>query len=825
MSGVSWGPRTGMHLRFRWLAAIILAGPLTAYGQATGAAGAPAGPNPSAESADSSQNALAEIVVTARKREERLVDVPVAVSEVSAATLSTVPTTTLTQIGNLVPGVSMERMGGGGTGASFEIRGVGQLAQDFNTEQPVALNIDGVQVTKGPAAQIPFFDLESVEVLKGPQALFFGKNSPAGVVSLNSAGPGSTLEGYTRAGYEFSASSPSIESAISIPLTDALSIRIAGHYDHDNAGYVHNAAGPIANPFDPAEPLPGAANSEEPLNRNGAARITVAYKPGGAFDATFKLLGGYHHDDGGQTEEVVSCGGAAHPTTINLLDPTQSATDPFGDCSANHINSNGNGPPAIVSAFLGGPRDGKPFTETSVVLSSLTMSYKFDLPLTLTSVTGAYHTKRNDYDNYDLTVYAQALEAEYDKDTQLSEELRLTSDFSGPVNFTAGTYYEHDQHDVGDTDRVFNLPLYFGPGPYAGISNDLIMQARDRAQSYSFFGELRWKIVDNLELAAGARYSHDNRSAQIGNLFNYFDLIAPTANPFSPAGVFYNPSVSANNVSPQATLTYHPMRNVTLYGAFKEGYLAPSVGNPANITNVSTAADPNSQFIYQPERVSGGELGAKGILLDGALTGDLTVYRYDYRDLQVATFHPDTLSFLPGNVGRARNQGIELQTAYQVARDFALRASAVYSDLKFLEYPGAQCYPGESTTLCPNGLQDLSNTRYGDGPFTGKIGFLFTHNLTDSFSASLGADVSHTTAAPAYERDPYAVAPAYTWVDATLRIYQPRGPWEISVLGNNLSNAIYYKNFIFKPLGAPNDIGAQSISTPRMVAVRVQYRF
>ena len=187
---------------------------------------------------------IEEIVVTARKRTERLVDVPVAVSEVTAQTLADVPSVSLTQIGNLVPGVSLERMGGGSSGAAFTIRGVGQLAQDYNTEQPVALNIDGVQVTKGGAAQIGFFDLQEMQVLKGPQALFFGKNSPAGVVAIDSVTPGQTREGYARVGYEFSTSSPAMDAAITIPLTDTLSVRLAGHYSHDNSGDVRNVQGP-----------------------------------------------------------------------------------------------------------------------------------------------------------------------------------------------------------------------------------------------------------------------------------------------------------------------------------------------------------------------------------------------------------------------------------------------------------------------------------------------------------------------------------------------------------------------------------------------------
>ena len=140
------------------------------------------------------------------------------------------------------------------------------------------------------------------------------------------------------------------------------------------------------------------------------------------------------------------------------------------------------------------------------------------------------------------------------------------------------------------------------------------MEARDKAESYSVFGQLSWKILEQLELAGGARYTHDTRSATIQNIFNYFDLF-PT-NPFSPVGVIYNPSISESNVSPEATLTYHPQSDITLYAAYKTGYLAGAIGNPANVSNYTTLPNPNDNFIYKAEKVHGFELGAKGLLFD-----------------------------------------------------------------------------------------------------------------------------------------------------------------------------------------------------------------
>jgi iron complex outermembrane receptor protein len=794
------------------------------------ALGAPTTPT-SDPSVEDTTTGLPEIVVTARKREERLVDVPVAVTEISAEMLKQVPDVSLTQIGNLVPGVSLERTGGGTGGAVFTIRGVGQLAADYNTEQPVALNIDGVQITRGPAAQIGFFDLESVQVLKGPQALFFGKNSPAGVVNVQSVTPGHILEGYVRTGYEFSASSPSFDGAVSIPLTDSLSVRLAGHYSHDNSGYIENRAEPIANPFDgPTEPLPGAANSEGPLNRDGVGRVTVAWRPEGNFDATLKVLGSYHHDWNGSTAEITNCGANIHPTDVNPL-TGQAALDPFGDCTANHQISTGNAPTDILNHFVGGPSNGQPFTETRVWLSSLQVNYAFANKMDLTSVTGIYHNNYSAFGNFDSTVFAQAIDAEAIVDTQISEELRLASRFDGPVNFTTGAYYEHQKQDTINTDRIAPLPAYPLPGPYSGASNSVAMTAANKADSYSVFAQMSWKILDNLELAGGARYSHDDRTATVQNVFNYFDLLAPAfgiPNPFSSVGVVLTPKLNENNVSPEATLTYHPMRDVTLYGAFKTGYLAGAIGNPANVSNFTALADPSSGLIYKPEKVKGGELGAKGVFFDDKARADVTFFRYDYTDLQVSTYHPESNAFFPGNAGKSTNQGVEIQGAYRLTRDFTISASASYIDLKFIDYTGAQCYPGQTPAQGCSALtnsQDLSGTHFGDGPFNVKVGGAYVHSLTGTMSASLDASVYHVSRSPNYERSPLAATPAYTLVNASLRIFQPKGPWEVSVIGTNLNDGIYYKNFAFKPLGAQDDIQSQSVSLPRQVTLRVGYNF
>jgi iron complex outermembrane recepter protein len=784
-------------------------------------------------SSHGSEGALEEVVVTARKKEERLVDVPVAVTELDAEALDQYSARDLTDIGNLIPGVSFERTAGGSSGATLTIRGVGNLASDYGNEQPVAVNIDGVQVTKGHVADLGFFDLESVQVLKGPQSLFFGKNSPAGVVALDSVTPGSQFEGYVRSTYEFSQEMPSVEGAVSIPLSDTLSIRFAGRYTDQLRGYFTNYAQPTPDPFDPGNlTLPGTAHRYGPDERNGIGRITVAWKPTNNFDATFKFLWSDYRDDGGAAaQEVFTCGGNSHPTTVNLLNPAQAYQDPFGGCSANYSVSNGNAPAQILEHFFGGGANGEPFSHTSTLLSSLNLTLR--LPdVTLTSVTGFYDSSEGAFDNYDLTVYGQALDAQHDRDHQFSQELRAASTLAGPLNYTVGAYYEYDRHEVGDTDKIFPLGPYPVRGPYFGDYNTLDAESTDISKNYSFFGQLSWKILDNLELAGGARYSHDDRSAVIGNVFNFFDALVPAAtNPFSPAGVTYSPHITETNTSPEATLTYHPSHDITLYGAYKTGYLSGGIANPANVSNYTALADPTAPFIYGQEKVKGGEVGVKGIFLDGTFRGDLTLFHYRYTDLQVETFNPETLSYTIRNAGSSTDQGIELQGLYSFDKHLSVHGSLELVDLKFGSYADAQCYPGQTAAQgcnnvgLPNASQDLRGTRYGDSPVSANLGLNYDHALNDMLSYTLASDVYFNSRAPAYERDPLAVTPAYILVNASVGLYHPGSGWTFHLIGTNLSGAFYYKNFLFKPLGANNDISAESIALPRQIAIEADYKF
>src|ERR1700722_2156777 len=165
---------------------------------------------------------IEELVVTARRRSERLIDVPVAVTAVTVEQIRQYDLTEAANIKIVAPQITLDR-GFTGAGASISMRGVSSSSLDAGVEQSVLLDFDGMAMSRGRILNDAMFDLEGIEVLKGPQALFFGKNSPGGVVSVKSADPTDTFTGFARVGYEVTTNHDhSVEAAISGPITSSL---------------------------------------------------------------------------------------------------------------------------------------------------------------------------------------------------------------------------------------------------------------------------------------------------------------------------------------------------------------------------------------------------------------------------------------------------------------------------------------------------------------------------------------------------------------------------------------------------------------------------
>jgi iron complex outermembrane receptor protein len=732
---------------------------------------------PVERSGSDSLNQLQDIVVTARRSEESLMSVPVAVTAISGEAISRAGATNLEKISELAPQVMITRASSG-NGGIISIRGLGTPALDAALDQSVSVNIDGVQAGRGNIIAQGFFDLGQVEVLKGPQALFFGKNSPAGVISLRSVNPTDKLEGYVKAGYEFVANQRYGEAAIGGPISDTLKGRIAVRGSKMD-GYVKNTAIDLAtNPFYPGFPTfagPKRNGGEELIGR-----ATLVYTPTDSFDATLKVSGGTFKDNGPTSQAY--CPGLTLPTVNYVV----TVADPAGDCEADNRYQSAGIAPALA-ATQPGARDGTPFTDTWSTLAALTMNYHFP-NLTLTSVTGLMKLRLNQASSFSYSSFGVIYGAVSEDTRTLSQELRLVSDYDGPLNFTLGGFYE-DMKRSSEVNIGF-LGTVFGPGAGTGKYHSYENLASNEGKTSSAFGQLRWKLMEPLELAAGVRYTHETKDVAAVNSFVHpiqgvvFGLRAQ-GNPL-------NIKFSDSNWSPEATLSWKPREGTLVYAAYKTGYKSGGVSNPSRLSAIST----NDDLIYKSENSRGVEVGLKSYLADRTVRIEATAYSYLYKNLQVSAFDQlASMSFLT-NAASARIKGAELAGEWNPARGLKLNGSATYNIAKYKSFPNAICYLGQTApTGCVGGQQDLTGrplTRAPKWTFSG--GGSYDTALASSLMLGLNANASYTGKYHTQEdHDPATVQKGFWLLNGGVRLYDQDAGWELSVIGRNLANQYYRK--------------------------------
>jgi outer membrane receptor protein involved in Fe transport len=770
----------------------------------------------------SNTDTIETVTVTARKRNERLIDVPVSANAMTQETLERYATTNLTSIVNQLPQVSVDSASSG-NGAIITVRGIGSSSVDAGIEQEVTVNIDGVPVSRGRVINQAVFDQQSVEVLKGPQALYFGKNSPAGVISLNSVNPGDQFEGYVRAGYETTASQYMLEGAVTLPMTDDLSARVALRGSDMTGGYVKNVSAPITDPaLLPAKlvaggiTLPGAPESEYPGSKELTGRFTLVYTPDDKFDATFKFLGANYHDNGPSMSTVMlSCGpGQAGPMSLDLgSSPARYLLDPYGSCSPNDRTSSMGTIPAEVAALYPGSHGGIPFMDVRTYLSSLTMNYQLTSDLTLTSVTGYYNMAERQFSNYDYTVFSIASGQNDDYNRTWTQELRLSSSFDFPVNFTAGFFYQHDNRRFEQSGSIG----YLGPDPITGQTNFSSAEDFYKGETYSGFAELNWKIADNVELAGGARYTLEEKYGDSGNTY----IIQPYQAAYLSPAIRLVGNIVEHNVSPQATLSWHPTADTMLYAAYKTGFKSGGWSTPTRYSSKATVD--NQQF--DQETVRGGEIGLKFAEMDGALTGDITGYHYIFKGLQLTAYDVPTASYFTTNAGSAAVDGIELNIGYQALRELALRASAGYNHARYDSFPGAQCFTGQTTAEgCVAGVQNLAGQPLSRAPdWSGNVGATYNYPLTQNYVLSLTTDVKFSTPYNVTTTNsPFGWQSGFATWDASARLSDDL--WEFAVIGRNLTDTVYAVIGGDKPLGPRGQVSG-TLGLPRTITLQVSRHF
>lgn len=793
--------------------------------------------SPSAALAQDTGDAAADsgdIIVTARKRQESILKVPVVVTAVTGEQLTTTQVTTITDLPRLVPGlvISGNLLS---IGPQVTIRGVGTSSFDPGVDQSVSLNIDGLSLGQGLAFGSAMFDVGQVEVLKGPQALFYGKSSPGGVISLRTADPTDKFELIASAAYEIEAREARGELVVSGPLSPTVKARLAAMYSKGEGYFINNAV-PVAGTGAVAP-----TNSRNPQPKNFVVRGTLLWNPSDSFSARLKVNHANDRAENAELKQLSNCPeGAAGvtfgsglvpgiPAAPNFLTPV----DPIRFIGSDNCKYDRYAAQVYLdpAAFPGVPNGGVPYLENEQNFGTLELNYDLTPDLSLTSTTAYYKLKSSSSVNPTLTAGSAPLFGVTNRFSrrEFTQELRLESDFSSPLNFTLGAFFEDGQL----RDRVrFIRNIRFGAlSPqivgqpflsYFDILNDDRESTVD-IKTYSVFGQLRYKISPQLELAAGVRWSDETRTLDVfdfnNNVFNIPG--APSQVNITPLLKPGSTRVHASNASPEATLTWTPTDDVTVFGSYKKGYKSGSF-------SVAVPAAAGGDKKFNDERVEGYEIGLKSRFIDRSLLANLAWYDYRYNGLQVGViegFANGSPVINTRNSGAARTYGIDLDLQYrpQGVEGLSINASLNWNRANYKQLDTLGCYPNQTVAqgcnlnpvpVTPTATnpatvrylaQNLNGAQMIRAPeWSGNFGFSYEFPVTSGWKLQFNNNNQFSSRYPSYLANgrptradtglPDNLQPSYFKFDAGLALRSEDNRWEFAVIGKNLGDKLVASN-------------------------------
>ena len=784
-----------MHSRLitaAWFATVFLSSPGRAQQTASSSA------------SDASGN-LEEIVVAARRRSETLLSSPVVVTALGADELDRRGITSMEDIARTVPSLVITNSSGDVQGGTVVLRGIGSADANQFSDQSVAFNIDGVQVARATPKRMSEFDLEQVEVLKGPQALYFGKNSPGGIIVINSADPTKDYEAHLSASYEAIGDEKREEGYVAGPITDTLGFRIAAFNDR-LGGWSTNMATPSA--------LYGPSPQSVPNDHEYGGRLTLKFEPSDAFNARLKFEAGNLDTEGAfeNTQRVVCPLGA----------PQFGGPD---DCTANDKVVRANYGPLVYGRF-GAPfsEDGVPYLTQVQYLGGLDMNYNLPDSLVLSSQTGYYKNQTrvaDDLNGTDTTLPARIVAAAFEFGIrEISQEVRLTSNFTSPLNFMVGAFYQHD-------DMSYSSVGILNATSPSLISNYRVTQT---GNAPSIFASLSYKPIEELEISGGARWSYEKK-----NFAAYNALTGALYNPALPSGTL-KPQDSWHNLSPELTLAWRPTELLTVFASYKEGFLSGGY----NSGNGNEGLDRS----YNEETVKGFEAGVKSRLLDGTLRTDFDAWDYKIDGQQVASLLANFTSNV-NNAAASRTYGAETHAGWtSPIAGLEFHGGITYTHARYLSYTNAPCFSGQTPAAGCNldfnsaagayVAQNLSGAPLPRAANWGEtLGASYSTNdaLGNKYTLSVDGDGTSSFNTDT-TNNANSIQKGYRLLDAALRL-ETRPGIELALIGKNLTNEYYFTRSVDEPLtggrtGTATGFRADTqadVSRGREIIMRFSYRF
>jgi outer membrane receptor protein involved in Fe transport len=303
-------------------------------------------------------------------------------------------------------------------------------------------------------------------------------------------------------------------------------------------------------------------------------------------------------------------------------------------------------------------------------------------------------------------------------------------------------------------------------------------------------------------------------------------------NPHAPSvGILLYPqdkviyvSAKDNNVSPEATLSWHPQPSETLYAAYKAGYKAGSIANPPILAATATAQ--NQQV--KPETTRGFEIGFKADLLSDKVRVDITGYRYDYYDLQVASVYVPTESLSITNAAAALTEGFQGSLRWLANRALSFEGAIGFNRARYQNFPTAQCYAGQTAVSgCVNGVQNLAGQALPRAPDVAfNLGADYSTKAMPGWFADFSIKGSYSSSYQTTEDNaPGGLQPAYWLLDAAVHLKSDDGHLDLAVIGRDLTNTYYMVTSVGVAGSGNKNQYVGSFNRPREVILEATYHF
>ena len=744
-------------------------------------------PQPPKDGANSTASG-GDIIVTATRSATLLSKTPIAMTAVAGDQLVQEGVANPTQLAEKVPNVSIVR----NNGLQITIRGVTSTDGTEKGDPSAAFLVNGVYVARPQAQEVSFFDLERVEVLRGPQGTLYGRNTTAGLINLISARPKFDLGAQVDASYE-SYNHYNVTAVVNAPVvTDVLAVRLAGNFDRYDS-YVKNTS--------------GDGFSLDPYKDNKSARLSVLFKP--TSDISLLLVGDYSKLKGTRIGSVPTTNfftGAAPLIDVNATRPAQAIYNTRGASSDQLRSSN---TPQLWSPYVDNTDKG--------VMGELNIGMG---PFTLTYLGSYRESERHEHATGLGGLNRSTFDGNY---WQTSHEVRLAYDH-GPLKVQAGGYYFKEESGI----YFFLLnPQDLGLPPFAtrfGFPQDPTI-----ASNKSAFGQASYELLPKLRLTAGVRYSSDDKSRVGATVFDTDPALGIPGNrvtlQINNASRSFSKTTWRGGIDYDSPigLFYASVSTGYKAGGFNDGCLAGPGALPQCVYSVK-------ELYYEPETLTAYEAGVKLHTADNSLRLNASVFHYDYKGLQlsqVGNFGGCGLCQLTTNAAKAKIDGVELEAYLRPTSALQVEMGFNWLDARYAQFNPGRVGPNGPVSL------DFDGHALNRSPrVSGRVGATYTIDLGSAGSLVANAMLNYSS--KYYLTDLASlidyIQPAFTKTDLSITYKAANDKFYIGAYVLNLENNVVLTTATFGSFNKPNTPifgrdGTVNFQDPRRFGVRAGIKF